>query len=266
MAGRSGGGPGAGTGGPPDGSTGDSADGPPGRTGPAVPEHVAVPDDASGLELDLLAYRREQAARARSERTLRLFRTRRWHRYGLSGPLVVLVLLVVSVFGGLLALLIPTGNRLPAAARRPLQTAPARTGAVGGLLPEVLLRSATGRTPAVASRSLRPGVLVLLPPRCGCTDVLDRLSGQAHEFALRYALVSAGTSDPQLPGLLGDIRRGRAEPFLDSGGTLAGAYARRGLTLLLVRDDGVLTKVVHDPGRDDRLEPALRRLSGDAGS
>src|SRR3712207_2927220 len=72
------------------------------------PADVEVPDDARELDADLLRLRREQRAAARQQQVLRVFRTRRYQRFGVSGPAVVAALAVVAVFGTLFAVLGPT--------------------------------------------------------------------------------------------------------------------------------------------------------------
>jgi len=218
---------------------------------------VHVPDDARGLELDVRAWRREQAATARRARLGRLFLTRRWHRYGLSGPLVAGVLSVVAVFGTLLALVVPSGSR-ERATRQPLDAAPpAPVGSVGGLVVDRQLRINGAGRPV---RDLRPAVLALLPSPCRCGDLVDELSGQAAEFGLRLVLVASGAHDDELAALVAAARHGSALPAYDVEGRLAADYAARGPTVVLVRDDGRVTGVEREarPGR--RRESALRRL------
>ncbi len=212
--------------------------------GPGPPADFVVPDDASELDLDLLAYRRELAARQRRARVERLFKTRRWQRYGVSGPLTVGVLMVVALFGSMLALLVPTTG----ATSPPPQTIAGRPaaapGQVGGLLPDVTLRRA-GRP--VSGRALRPAVLALLPPGCRCARLLEEIGGQAREFDLPLVLVGAAAPD-------------RGGALRDPAGQLMGTYAARGVTLLLLRDDGVVTAVERDVKAGRRLEPELRLL------
>ncbi len=219
--------------------------------------HLAVPDDARGLELDVRAWRREQAAAARRARLGRLVYTRRWHRYGLSGPLVAGILLMVAVFGSLLALLVPSGGR-ERVARRPLDGAPpSPVGSVGGLLVDRRLQVHGGEQPV---RELRPAVLALLPTPCGCGELIDELSGQAAEFGVRVVLVAPGRANDELSRLVKAARHGPVLPAYDPEGALARAYAASGPTLVLVRDDGRVTGVERQARAGLRREPALRPL------
>lgn len=221
---------------------------------------VVVPDDARDLELDLLAWRREQAAATRKARVHRLLGAERWRGHGWSAPFVASVLAMVALFGSmltLLALLLPHGSR-DRAPRRPLETAaPSPVGRVGGLLADRRLRVG-GKD--VAARELRPGVLALLPVPCRCGAVVDELSGQAAEFGLRLVLVAPAERDEELSGLIKAARHGPVVPAYDAEAGLARDYAAHGLTLVLVRDDGRVTGVERDARPGLRRESVLRRL------
>lgn len=216
-----------------------------------------VPDDARELALDVRAYRREQAASRRRAVLDRVVRTRRWRRYGLSGPLVTIILVIVAIFGGLLALAVPGGER-SSAPQRPLEVRPpAPVGSVGGLLTD---RRVSVRGEERRVRELRPAVLALLPAPCACGPLVDELSGQAAEFGVRLVLVVAGPRSDELPDLVAAARHGPVLPAYDASGQLAQDYDARGPTLVLVRDDGRVTAVERDARTGRRWEPALRRL------
>jgi hypothetical protein len=218
---------------------------------------VVIPDDASELELDVRAWQREQAAAARRGRLDRLVRTRRWQRYGLSGPLVAGVLAIVAVFGSLLALLVPSGAR-DRATRAPLDPAPpSPAGRVGGLL---LDRPVLVGGIERSVRELRPAVLALVPIPCRCTDLVDELSGQVAEFGLRLVVVAPDRRDDELAGLVAAARHGPALAAYDADGRLARDYAALGPTLVLVRDDGRVTGVERQARLGVRREPRLRQL------
>lgn len=218
---------------------------------------MRVPDDARELELDVIAWRRERAAGHRRALLDRVVRTRRWRRYGLSGPLVAAVLVIVAVFGALLALVVPTGGRARAPSRALDAAPPAPVGSVGGLLPD---RRLTVGGVERSVRELRPAVLALVPPACRCGALVDELSGQAAEFGVRLVLVATSPDDDGLGDLVAAARHGSVLPAYDLEGWLAGAYAARGPTLVLVRDDGRVTAVERDARPGQRWEPSLRRL------
>lgn len=251
------------------------------------PFRVEVPDDARELDLDVLAWRREQAARARRQRLGRLFLTRRWHRYGLSGPIVVAVLLVVALVGGTVALIVPAGNQPHPRARELDGTATASPGLVGSLLPADLVLH-IGEQDRDA-RDLRPAVVALVPHGgCDCLADVNALSGQAAEYGLRLYLVTPGAQDQGLEAMVRSLRRGHPVAAHDPEGMLQAAFgdpaaatatasaAPSGapssrpatsagrpapVTVVLVRDDGRVVGTVHGWDRGQRLEPQLVRLA-----
>jgi hypothetical protein len=218
---------------------------------------VVIPDDARELDHDLEIWRREERWRRRRERLATLFQTQRWRRYGMSGPLVVTVLLVVALFGSLLALLgprtLPLVNR-PIAA--PVGRATAAPGHIGGLLPDVTLTTSSGD---VSVRDLRPSVLVLVPAGCSCEDRVAALVGQANEYRLPVFLVGSPAQGGQLDALASVSGRGVPEPVTDTTGGLAATYSTStsNPTLVLVHSDAVITSVIHNFHVGDRLEPLL---------
>ncbi len=76
---------------------------------------LVVPNDARELDADLRALRRERRAEYRRVLLRRVFLGRRWQRYGVSGPIVIGVLLVVAGFASLMLLFQPRRAQ-PAAA------------------------------------------------------------------------------------------------------------------------------------------------------
>lgn len=221
---------------------------------------VIVPDDIRELELEVQAWRREQAAAGRRARVDRLLRTRHWQRSRLAGSLVAGVLLVVALFGGLLSLVVPGSGRDRAPRRAPESAPPALTGKLGGLLPNLRLRL---NGVDKAARSLPPAVLALLPIPCRCSRLVDELSGQAAEFGLTLVLVAPASTDPELPGLVSaGQRHGPVQAAYDAQGVLARDYAARGPTLVLVRDDGQVTGVERNAAPGQHREQMLRPLVG----
>lgn len=222
-----------------------------------------VPDDARELVRDVEALHRERRAQQRRSRLARLLLTRRWQRYGLSGPLVVAVLIVVGLFGALLTLLRPSFPTEAGAA--PLADPTARPGAIGGLLP---LGAVT--TPAGATRTrdlARPGVLLLVPVPCRCDDVLGPLVDQVRQASRDVRLLSTGAQDPdgrQVTALRGGPARGVTTSGVDEQGVLAAAYDSTpgaGITAVFVNPDGVVADVVRDVAPKQRLDGPVGRLS-----
>ena len=208
------------------------------------PIEIEVPDDARELDPDLAALRRERRAAARQERLLRVFRTRRYERFGVSGPAVVVALVVVGIFATVFAVLGPT--RSDRARPEPLATDDRDLVAPATLL--------TSRGRRVASSAIRPAVIALVPPRCRCEEALDDVGRQARSYGLDLVVVVDRAED----------RPESAPPFtitleqLD--GDLFGAYDARGLTLLLLARDGTVRSVLPSVQAGEPLATLLQPL------
>lgn len=241
------------------------------------PAPVVVPDDASALEADRLAWLAEQRLLRRRHGWRRLVLTRRWERFGLSGPIVVLCLLATAAVGSLAVAFFPRSSR-PGPAAAALATAayahvtaaspplaePSPGPVVGRLLPAASL---AGDVRPVSSTDLRPGVLLLVPPDCGCTDVLGAVHRQAREFRLVTWLVAApapgesrAATRARLVELDEDGTGGAARWAVDPSGTLAQALAARGTTLIAVRPDGTVAGLRRDLPLESALLPPLEPL------
>jgi hypothetical protein len=221
---------------------------------------VAVPDDARELDGDVLAYHRELRLARRRAQVDRVFLLRRLRPYGLTGPLVVVVLgLVVSVTALFLALG-PGGSRSPR--QEPLAEPLAHVGEIDGLIPDAA-RGVDGSTRF--ARTLRPAVLALVPAPCGCPDVLDNLAHQSAQFGLRLYVVGPSSIDPEIDKLVSGVHSGHAVPAADPSGTLTKAYAAHGVTVVLLRSDGVVRAVVRDATAGTLLGTRLAGLDRLAG-
>lgn len=208
-----------------------------------LPDGVVVPDDLSSLDDEVAAYRRERAAQRRHDLLSRMLLTRRWYRYGLSGPLVVAVLLVVAVGGAMLSFLAPSpGQRPGTAALAPLARTARAVGQRGGLLPDVTV---SGEEGTLSVRTVRPAVMLLVPAGCGCADLARAIGRQADAAGVGLqtavvgpvndAVVTALAADPAASGE-------RVRVLADVSGGFAGAFPQLGTTplLLAVQQDGVL--------------------------
>jgi hypothetical protein len=223
-----------------------------------------VPDDARELDADVSAYRKELRRRQRRQRNDRLLLARYWRPYGISGPILIAVLVVIGSVGGLLLALLPNAqSREPHAA--PLATdatAVGSVGSVGGLLPNHPV-DVYGTTESV--QELRPGVLALVPPNCGCVATIDKVASQAGEFGLSVYVVSSQVPDPQMSSLT-HAAKGARTPVYDNGEILRRTYdpALLGVTVVLVRADGVVRSVVRNATADTSLRAALAVLDQSA--
>lgn len=232
------------------------AEPPPDASGPA---RLTVPDDARDLQRDVRALARERRVQRRRARLRGLLLTRRWDRFGLSGPLVVAVLLVVAAYAALPVLLRPaTDSRRQA---EPLASPTVAPGTVGGLLPDGPLETPGGRT---TTRALaRPVALLLVPTPCSCEPVLVDAVPALLPFVRSVRIVTSRVADPEgreAESLRTGQGRGQVDAGSDVDDVLTAAYAPVGVTLVLVRGDGVVVGVVRDLQEGQGLGLVLREL------
>lgn len=222
------------------------------------PVAVDVPDDARELARDLQALQRERRLARRRTWVQRHLPGRRWHRYGIAAPLVVTALLFVALGTTLLAVL--ASGRPARPTPRPLASqVPVAPGTEGGLLPAVPLRFVDGPRD---TRAVRPAVFVLLPADCGCQAQVRTAVGAAQEFALPAILVT-GPADTARAGTRLAALPGPATVAVDDDQRLATTYAASGVTMLLVRPDGLVVHVVRDVAVNQRLEPLVQDVYAD---
>jgi len=214
---------------------------------------LVVPDDARELAAEAEALRRERRAAARRQRLERVLLTRRWQRFGLSGPLVALTLVIVAAFGSLLVIFLPSrpGQPGPGLLANP-QAAP---GTEGGLLPDATLQVGSRRVSVVG---LRPAVVALVPRACRCPQRLEALLRASRSVGMRLVAVGPAGSPPQVPGALPG---GRVLLATDPQGTLSTAYdaPTDAVTALVVQGDGVVSAVLPDAS-PARVEAELQSI------
>jgi len=211
----------------------------PGRDdGNPPPVNIVIPDDARDLDRDVLAYHREQRARRRRQRLVRLFGPLRKREFG--GPAAILPLIATCVALSILAAAMLSVVAIsPASA--PTLTGPPRFSAGPLIQPAgpTSLPAGTVRLDGRAEpvRSLASSALALVPAGCDCGPALSRLAGQAAAAHIALYFVGADAAMPQLAGLTARYGGGTAEAVYDTGGVLAAAYHPAGLTVLLVYSD-----------------------------
>jgi hypothetical protein len=233
---------------------------------------VRVPDDARDLAADVRAYHRELRRRADeqgppppggpspSEVTR-------------SGRMVVGVLALLLIVAGL-AMMVSPRRGVPA--RIPLASAgsaAAEPGNPGGFLPDVIVL-ADGLQHAL--RDLRPAVVALVPPDCGCDQEIASVFTEAGQYNLRVLLSPVVTQpSPTQPGDPADpytelariakaFGPNRGAVVQDPAGALVEAFAPHGLTLVLVAADGIVAEVRRAPTALSGLNLGLARLSHDS--
>jgi hypothetical protein len=219
-------------------------EGPPGFP-PDVP--IVVPDDAGELARDIEAWRREQRW-LRRERTLqRVLFTRRWRQHGVSGPLVIVLLLAVAMLGATISLASPhVARSMTEPVPLTLADPAIRSGVEGGLVPDVQLTGSAGRSSA---RDFRPAVIAILPAGCGCGRALASLVLQAESEGLMVFLVARPAQSAeaaQLASRLAGKEGADVRAMVDPQGAMSIAYSAHGLTAVPVHADGV----TEAPNRD----------------
>ena len=232
----------------------------PGRDdGNLPPVNVVIPDDARELDRDVLAYRREQRAKRRRQRFMRLFRPFRLPEFGGQAAIIPLIAacLAISLVGGALLSIITMS---PASA--PTLNTP-RSSASPAVRPGDLTALPTGTVQvngrAEPVRSLVTATIALVPANCACDAQLDRLAGQAIAARVSLYFAGAGRVIPQLPGLVARDGDGAAVATVDNDNVLSAAYHPAGLTVLLVFSDAK-AQVVRGLSGSFELTPTLREL------
>jgi hypothetical protein len=198
---------------------------------------LVIPDDARELDADARALQRERRVEARQARVGRFF----GGRYGLPGPIVVVILALLAGFASMVLLSQP---RRTALREVPLATTGIRpVGAEGGLLPDVEVRRSDGAT--LRLRDMRPAVLALLPAGCGCDDQLREVGLAAVRHEIDYLLIA-----DEVPPAPADLNERAVLRVAEPTGALARTYnvsrqaGVRFPVLLLVRGDGVVNRVL----------------------
>ncbi|WP_163513685.1 hypothetical protein [Fodinicola acaciae] len=218
---------------------------------------LVVPDDASALAAEAEQVRAELRAERRRRRWEKVLRGRRWERYGMSGPLVILVLVVVSSIAALLIAVLPTtAPRVPQAA--PLARPATSPGLPGGLLPDVQLHRVDGS--AVALRGIRPAVVLLVADACDCQSVIEAYIDATAAPRLELLVVGEHRR-PAVP----ELAMSRIVGLTDPAAALTRAlpvHSHPGQpTSVLVRDTGVIARIVIDATDASALHDDITALA-----
>jgi hypothetical protein len=215
--------------------------GDPGRDDYGLPPvDIEIPDDARELDRDVHAYRRE-------------LRALRWRRrtHWLAGPLgrdgMVLPLLA-----GCLALTLLAGTLLTVFSGE--QMTPPSLGRSGHQLPNEIVLVAGAQEQL---SNLRPAVLALVPPGCGCTH-LRQLTAEAKTAGVVIYIV--GTRGAQAAALARQSGLAATHAVEDTEGVLSDTYHPATLTAVLVDVDGSVAEVAHDQGKGFQLTAQMHSL------
>lgn len=216
---------------------------------------ATAPDDIRELERDIQAYRRE----------LRVARRRaRLRRLGARPSAVPLILTCSALaIAALVATLLtvfdphPTGDT-PAAL--PLATTTVADGHTGGLLPDATLRATDGST--TPARSLRPGVVAMIPLQCACEPLLSNLAARVASDRFSMYVVAPTYPDADAAALTGRLDTATSAVYYDPTGALASSVgADQQVTLAVVNRDGTIYRIERDvTAPTDALDAALLRM------
>lgn len=235
------------------------------------PVDIEIPDDARDLDRDVQAYRRERRALRRSDRR------GRWHRSlgrdGVALPLLACCLILALITGTLLTVFTATSNQ--SFTGLPGSTAPATSGGPGPklvrnqILPDATI-SVDGSTP-VPLQTLRPGMLVLVPPGCDCSAAFSWLAGVAAKAGVPAFVIYTSATSTEVQQLYsglsarlhGQVRLARET---DKQSLLSPRHFPAGvppdqLTAILVAPDRVATWVSQLSPRDSQV-PLVQVLTG----
>ena len=235
----------------------------PGRDdGSLPPVNIVVPDDARELDRDVLAYHREQRARRRRQRTLRLFRPFRVRDVGGQAaiiPLIAACLAISLVGGALLSVLTMSPAFAPTVSGRRPATPTAAAPATLATLPAGSVQLLDGRTKRV--QSLRSSVIALIPASCRCDALLSRLSRQAVAAHVPLYFAGSGAVIRELTGYAKNDGDGKAIAAADNGNVLGAAYHPGSKLTVLLVDKDATAMVYRDPSDSFQLTSAMGKLT-----
>jgi hypothetical protein len=229
----------------------------PGRDdGNLPPVNIVIPDDARELDRDVLAYRREQRARRRRQRIMRLlgpFSRREYGGHAAILPLIATCVALSMLAGAMLSVITIS----PASAPTMTQSSGASSGP--GDLTALPAGTVQVNGNPVAVSSLVSSALALVPPNCDCGPDLRRLADQAATAHVGLYFVASGPVIVQLANLTTRYGDGYATAAYDTADVLGAAYRPIGLTVLLVYHDAT-AKIRRDLPPNFQLGPALSEL------
>lgn len=213
-----------------------------------------IPDDISSLHDDIARWHQEEQDKARDERLpWRIHLPRRIRRYGITAPLIIFNVLVISAASAAMIIFGPGIMRPSVQTARPLASSPVRIGTVGGLVPDMKVNNSADGSP-IDLRSLRPAVLTLVPANCGCETSLAHIAAAATPYGIQQYVVAADSGTlAQLQGSKTELRG------LIDGGALRELYggADGKPTIVVVAADGVVRAIETVAGSDVALNGYL---------
>jgi hypothetical protein len=221
----------------------------PGRDdGSLPPLDVVVPDDARELARDVLAYRREQRARRRRERLLKVLGPLGRVRHTAVFPLVATCVALALLAGTMLSVV--------TSSPRPETTMPPAIAPT--TLPVSTVKLGNGQI--VSTTALEGALLALIPPGCDCGTSLESLARQAKAAGVSvYFVYPADNNNFGMAATNAETDQygdGVAQTVFDFGEVLFYAYLPGKLTALVVDHRGT----VRTFRSSFDVTPALREL------
>lgn len=223
--------------------------------GSLPPLNVEIPDDARELARDVLAYHREQRARRRRERVLRLLGPlgrAEVVRHGAVIPIVATCTAMAMLIVAMLSIMTVSPASAPTLDASPPAGSPDRLPAG-----QVQLDGH-----AVSIPTLTQDALVLVPSACGCGNAMKAVADQARSSRVSVYFVYYAPSAAAAARAAGTTRAygdGVARTLDDQRGTLFDAYEPAGMTVLLVRQNASVEVYASLPARFN-LTAAMRAL------
>jgi hypothetical protein len=181
-------------------------------------------------------------------------RAARKRRLTITAGVVAISMVVVAISGAVGAWIVGPQASSPTAV--PLATTGSAPGELGGLLPEdAVLQNGDA---AVTAQSIRPAVIAIVPDPCvDCEELLAGLAPQVGSFGVPLVAVGASNQALQLDSLSDALGTTRLTTLTDPQERLRSVYGSTGTILVLVRDNGVVESIVHNPLPGVRLESVL---------
>lgn len=234
---------------------------------------ITIPDDASALDPDLELWLAEAASAPEAvpappaddeyfdggpdvidlSDPWAQRRSARRRRLAITAGVVIVSLVVVALSGVVGAWIVG-----PRAAQTPTSLASEApdNGQVGSLLPaDAVLQNGESD---LAAQSIRPAVLVVVPPSCpDCEQLLTSLSPQVGSFGIPLVAVGGPGQDAELDSLERSVGSARLVTLTDPNQVLASTYGPDTTTVVVVGSDGVVGDVLTDPVPTVPLAPDL---------
>ena len=233
------------------------------------PIDIVVPDDARELDRDVQAYQRELRALRRKRRVSRLRGP--LTRDGMVLPLLAGCLMLALLTSTLLIMFAadqtgaPDSQRSSTAQSQPKNTptTQAAAGQLNGPLPTAAVKIGGKSVSLRTVTAAMPSVLTLVPPDCNCAAELRQLSGQAARADVLVFLVGTPAVTPQLNRLAAATGQPSSRIAIaeDTDNVLGRTYGQKGLTAILVRQDGTVAMVIHQLPQQKRLDTGLQEIA-----